>query len=432
MKTRQTKSFDYAVGMFGTSIPINMFRAFAFYFYVEQLSIINAREFANILLAYTFIDVIDNLAYGYLSDRTRTRWGRRRPWIVLGTPVLLLSFIAFFHIEYLPLLSPGNAFWHALVLYTLTGTLDSLVNVNYGAMFPEIFRSEAERSKTNGLRQVFQFLAMIIGLALVPLIAGSLGYGMTALLLAALALAAIYHMAFNSHETKEAQEMEKPDFLKAIKDIALNPKFWLYGLVNASFFSALAILQQTVGLYVRHVLDAPGWVTSVLLGSVILCAMIGVPLWMQVLKKKEAVFTWRASLMVLVMALMPLYFSNSLVMTLIPLVVFGLGYGGASLTMDLIGAKILDEDRRKHNLRREGIFGSFLGILNRLNGLFVAAGFLLAHYVFGYESGDIPGDNPTGAARFLMGLYPLIIMALSFLISFLLRFKKEDSHENSH
>ncbi len=34
--------------------------------------------------------------YGFLSDRTHTRWGRRRPWLVIGTPLLVLCFVAFY------------------------------------------------------------------------------------------------------------------------------------------------------------------------------------------------------------------------------------------------------------------------------------------------------------------------------------------------
>jgi hypothetical protein len=50
------------------------------------------------MLIYTFTDAIDNPVYGFLSDRTRTRWGRRRPWLVIGTPLLILCLIAFYNL----------------------------------------------------------------------------------------------------------------------------------------------------------------------------------------------------------------------------------------------------------------------------------------------------------------------------------------------
>ncbi|MEN6436369.1 MAG: MFS transporter, partial [Anaerolineaceae bacterium] len=72
---QKMKSFNYAIGMFGTSIPINMFKTFAAIFYVDRLGL-KTTQLATILFIYAFIDAADNLIYGYLSDRTRTRWGR--------------------------------------------------------------------------------------------------------------------------------------------------------------------------------------------------------------------------------------------------------------------------------------------------------------------------------------------------------------------
>src|SRR3990170_2064040 len=97
MSQARAKSFNYAIGMFGTSIPINMLKTFAFTFYVLGLGV-TTKQWAAMLFIYAFIDAIDNPFYGYLSDRTRSRWGRRRPWLVIGTPLLILTFIAFYNI----------------------------------------------------------------------------------------------------------------------------------------------------------------------------------------------------------------------------------------------------------------------------------------------------------------------------------------------
>ena len=94
---KRTSPFRYRIGMFGTSIPINMFKSFAAIFYVDMLGL-DMKKYSLVLLIYTFVDAIDNPVYGFLSDRTRTKWGRRRPWLIIGTPLLILSFILFFNV----------------------------------------------------------------------------------------------------------------------------------------------------------------------------------------------------------------------------------------------------------------------------------------------------------------------------------------------
>src|SRR5512142_1007369 len=197
MPEPRSKSFNYAVGMFGTSIPINMLKTYAAIFYVDRLGLTTA-QMALMLLIYTFIDAIDNPVYGFLSDRTRTRWGRRRPWFVIGTPLLVLCFIAFYST---PAFLAGNSlFVYCLLFYTLTGTLDSVINANYGALFPELFRGDASRAATNALRQAFQLVAMIISIALTPVVTKALGYQLTAIVYGILGGVVILYMTFSSRE----------------------------------------------------------------------------------------------------------------------------------------------------------------------------------------------------------------------------------------
>ena len=76
--TFNLKSFNYAIGMFGTSIPINMLKTYAAFFYVDKLGL-TTPQFSTVLLVYTFVDAVDNLVYGFLSDRTR-KIGRASCW----------------------------------------------------------------------------------------------------------------------------------------------------------------------------------------------------------------------------------------------------------------------------------------------------------------------------------------------------------------
>ena len=159
-QVRQTKPAWYAVGMFGTSLPINLFRTFGMYFYVSMLGL-ELTQWAFIMFVFAFIDAIDSPIYGYLSDRTRTPWGRRRPWIIPGSILTALFLIAFFNPAGWAM-SATMLMPYAMVTFILTETLDSFTGTSYGALFPDLFRSAKSRAMTNMYRQIFQFIAMAI------------------------------------------------------------------------------------------------------------------------------------------------------------------------------------------------------------------------------------------------------------------------------
>src|SRR5690606_31841504 len=87
---RRTPPWRYALGMFGTSIPINMIKGSMILFYVDILGL-DVRAYGVVMVIYAVIDAIDNPLLGHLSDGTRTRFGRRRPWLVVGAPLLAAS-----------------------------------------------------------------------------------------------------------------------------------------------------------------------------------------------------------------------------------------------------------------------------------------------------------------------------------------------------
>ena len=421
MRKSGLKSFNYAIGMFGTSIPINMLKTYAAIYYVDGLGMTTV-QFSLMLLIYTFIDAIDNPVYGFLSDRTRTRWGRRRPWLVIGTPLLVLGFIAFYSPP--AFLNNNSLVVYCMLFYIFTGTLDSVINANYGALFPELFRDDTSRANTNALRQAFQLVAMIISIALTPMITGALGYSLTAVLYGLLGGGVILYMTFSSHETNIRIDEEKPGFLESIKDLITNLKFWVAGFANAFYSAAMSLVLVSMPFYVKYVLQLSSEQTTFLLAAVLLIAISCVAVWARWVRKYSLMPVWRAALAVLAVAFIPLYFANSLVTGVICSAFVGFGFAGVITTMDLIGAKIMDEDTQKHNLRREGLISNALGFMNRLNGLFTSFAFFLVFKLFQYESGANPGPQPDQAARFLLTIFPPILMIISFAFSFFINFEK--------
>lgn len=422
--SRRTSPFRYGIGMFGTSIPINMFKSFAAIFYVDMLGL-SMEKYSLVLLIYTFVDAIDNPVYGFLSDRTRTKWGRRRPWLVIGVPLLILCFIMFFNVPSFISSDSGMLFVYMLLMYILTGTLDSLMNANYGALFPELFHEDTERAKTNAIRQAFQLVAMVISIALTPMITKAIGYSKTAIIYGIVALIVIMYCTFGCKEDPASWSTEKPKIFASIWALLKSKKFWIFGFTGAFYSAAFSLISQAVPFYVKYTLHLESDKTTIMLAAVFAVALIGILIWTQIIKRVYIVNAWRVSFVVMVVGIIPMYFASNLITAVCIAGVVGLGVAGCLTTMDCIGAKIMDDDYKHYGVKREGIISSCLGVMNRLNGLFTSAAFFTVSRVFGFVNGDNPGNNPDVASKMLLIVFPAVAVALAAVFSMFLHFEDE-------
>jgi GPH family glycoside/pentoside/hexuronide:cation symporter len=273
-------------------------------------------------------------------------------------------------------------------------------------------------------------VAMIISIALTPIVTGAIGFSMTAILYGILGGGVILYMTFTSKEVGFQEEEEKPKFWHSLKSLFMNRKFWLAGFTNAFYSAAMSLVLASLPFFVKYTLQIPDGQSTILFASVLLIAIGCVAVWARLVKKHSLIPIWRIALISLAVAFVPLYFANSLATAIIGSALVGFGFAGVITTMDLIGAKIMDEDTQKYNLRREGIISNALGFMNRLNGLFTSFAFYLIFVLFQFESGNNPGPNPGDASRFLLTVFPLVLMLISFGFSFLVSFpEKEGGNE---
>ncbi len=346
-------------------------------------------QFSLILLIYTFIDALDNPVYGFLSDRTRTRWGRRRPWLVIGTPLLVLCFIAFYST---PAFLAGNSlFAYAMLFYILTGTLDSVINANYGALFPELFRDDASRASyqcpaaglsTGGDDHQHRLTPVVTQCDWVPAdghpvwIAGRRGHP-------------IYDL-FLQGGGNHGRGRQNPNCGTASR--ACSPTGNSGSRVWRMPFTARPCRWcwppcRSLSNIPSHIPDSQ---STILFASVLLIAIGCVTVWARLVRKFGLIPIWRVALASLAVAFIPLFFANSLLTAIFGSALVGFGFAGVITTMDLIGAKIMDEDTQKHNLRREGIISNAMGFMNRLNGLFTSAAFFLVFGSVWFRERDKP------------------------------------------
>jgi GPH family glycoside/pentoside/hexuronide:cation symporter len=277
------------------------------------------------------------------------------------------------------------------------------------------------------MRQAFQLVAMIISIALTPVVTNALGYSLTSILYGSLGGVVILYMALTARERKVEPHEEKPQLWSSIKSIISNRNFWIAGLTNAFYSAAMSLVLAGLPFFVKYTLQIPDAQSTILFASVLIIAILCVIFWAWLVRKYRLIPVWRVALGALAVSFIPLFFATDLISAIVGSILVGFGFAGVITTMDLIGARIMDEDQRKYNVRREGIYANAMGFMNRLSGLFTSLAFLLLFQLFEFESGDNPGTQPGTASRFLLTVFPLILMIVSLGFSFFLKFTQRQN-----
>ncbi|WP_179229050.1 MFS transporter [Parenemella sanctibonifatiensis] len=206
--------------------------------------------------------------------------------------------------------------WFALFVI-LAEASDSMVSANYGALLPALFPDESRRSSANSLRQGWQLVAMVLALAIAPVLTtqvfgsedSTIGFRTTAMIYCTIALAALLIMAFGIHErVAEPGTARQPRLWPTIKQILTNRTFWLIGVASACYLAPLAMVLAGVQLYVLHALVRPVGDALYLQGAVILAAALGLVSWNRVVRRIGAPLVWRISFGILAVGFLPLIF----------------------------------------------------------------------------------------------------------------------------
>ena len=147
MKLKRSTLFFYSL----TDLPIKiaLFGILVFIpkFYSVDMGV-SLVVAANIILAVRIFDVITDPLFGFINDRTTTRWGKRRPWLAISTPLMMLSIYMLF----IPPQGSGAA--HLFIWMMLLSIATTMIMIPYYAWGAELSPDYNERSRVTGWREM--------------------------------------------------------------------------------------------------------------------------------------------------------------------------------------------------------------------------------------------------------------------------------------
>jgi len=407
------KAWRYASGQLGLTLVSESFGTYLAFFYLDKLGL-SAAFYALARTVYAFWDAVNDPLFGHLSDRTKTPLGRRRPWLLLGIPLFLLFYLLVFFVPDWAR-DPGVLpyyFARAIVLYETAATV---VWTNYGALFPEMFRTLAERAQAAALKRGTELFGLILGIALAPMVYARVGFFAMALLFALLALLAFLFFWGGLEEDPRA---ESPLGLLASFRLVLESRaFWVAALAGLLFEFGRTVLQTAMAFYAKYSLGLPEGATTFLFAAVFLVALPSAFLWGRLAQRLGGKRAWRLAHLLMGSSALLLFLAQGLLPALLVGALVGAGFAGVRVTGEVVMAKVIDLDAERTGTRREGAYYSLVGLLGRASGALVGLSFALLTPLFGYVSGENPGPNPGLAFRFLISVVPGVAILLAYLLT---------------
>ena len=243
---------------------------------------VDARVFAGFLIfAGRFVDAFTDPLIGWWSDRTRSRWGRRIPFILFSTPFYAL-FAAM--VWFLP--NEGASLWNAVYFVIVLELFFIATTMSSGALealVPEVTRGAADRMNLVGLIFLFAVFGAGLGLAGSGALVDAYGFQVVGTILAVIGLVFRYLSlaAVWNHAPRDTVPAEV-DFLKGMKETLKNSQFVCYLPTFVMFTTGVGILLGWMPFFASELLEAEeeGAIASLISTVVILGAVIsGLVFW---------------------------------------------------------------------------------------------------------------------------------------------------------
>ena len=411
---------------------------------------------STIMMVAKIWDAITDPLMGFISDNTRGRYGRRKPYMVVGGVLLIIGiFLLFLPVEQWGIISAENqaglVAW-MVIMYLLWNTFSTITMVPYCSMSSDISPSFKERNNANTVKLVFNAVASGLAYVLPLLFIEALiaptdeGYLFMPKIDATefwLAICLIFGTLFGGglilcgifvkERIKATTPKEKFNFKQFVKNYAEPYKNKSYRWHIAMYVAAFTCLDMISALAVYYATDV--WAGRTLFGMdmsslfiiapLMVAAVIMFPLARYVMDKKSKQFAFRMGLPAYIIAgiMLAVMDPSWAPPVLVPIVslLMGFGFGGAQMMPWIIFPDTVDVGQMATGERSTGTYSGMMTLARKIAG---ALGVGLVGWILGgvgYVEGRNPGeqtDEVLLAVRLIMGLAIVVFIAIAFYASF--------------
>jgi GPH family glycoside/pentoside/hexuronide:cation symporter len=423
--TAQNSAIAYGLGSFGLQTVFQVFAGFYVFYYTDQLGLA-VTLVAIINIIYGIWDAVDDLIVGFLSDNTRTRWGRRRPWLLTGLPFYVGLLILVYAVPH-PFQQGNALFWYALVIFILFEAAATVMSVNYSALFPELFQGLRERARASSTYQGITMFGELVGFSIPPFIYAEFGFVPMAISFAGIGGIALFLGIIRNKEDPNALKAPPLDLKGAFGEVLKDRPFLLYTIAVTFLIYIPGVYTLGTPFWVKYTLAAGPQGTSLIFAVVFSVAILSASIWGRFVHVFGIGRCWLLSVILMASSALILGLATDLVVGAIGAAVVGASMGGIKICHQIIVANFVDRNLKRTGHRREGIYYSVLRVIGKFSKILESLALVLLSLLFGYISGENPGPHPENAFRFLMSVIPLVLAIIAWLIARRLTFEDGQS-----
>lgn len=245
------EKFGYGLGDAASNLYFQMFVNFLLFFYTDVFGI-SAAAAGTMLMVSRFWDAANDPMMGIISDRTNTKWGKFRPYLVwMSIPLAVTGIFTFVTPDF----SETGKIIYAYITFTLVMMAYTAINIPYSALMGVISPNSQERTSISTYRFVLAFVGAFIvqglTLPLVNFFGGdnqAVGFPITMAIFGVLACIMFYVTFATTHERVKEPASQNSSLKEDLKDLLKN-KPWMYLLIMGIFTLGYVIIRSGTILY---------------------------------------------------------------------------------------------------------------------------------------------------------------------------------------
>jgi len=347
--------------------------SFFYLVFLTDVVRINPGLAGTVILISKAYDAVTDPFEGVLSDRTRTKLGRRRPYLLAGILLVFLSFFAMFYPVAFE--SQTARFGFVIATYLFFSTVVSIVMLNYNALQPELSLDYNERTSLTTFRIFFSTISSIL-CAVLPLeIVKMFPEVRTGWIVMAVIFGLFFALPFiatvvTARERPEFQKKPQPFHWKQVFVEPFQVRTFVFVLVMyVTAFTAFDATSSIVVYYVKTYLGR-GEEVSFVLGGLLIAQVISLPFYQWLSKRISKPRSYMVGAVVFVVVM----FFSFLITPISPsfalyafAVLVGLGSGGVVMMVYAIFPDIPDVDELHSGERREGIYAALTTFMRKIS-----------------------------------------------------------------